>query len=77
MYVQIRPGDLVVCRQRWHVKAHVLGIVLGCGFIDSRALVLWMASDASISFEQHIYESLLRIDESNIDDVKKRCALGG
>jgi hypothetical protein len=69
-YVDLTPGSLVVRKQRWHVDANLMGIVIGQE--NDSWLVLWTTGDRRSEFKWHVGDALLVIDPLNVPQVAVR-----
>lgn len=66
----LKPGDLVVRKQRWSIDASLIGIVIGEE--NGSWLVLWTLSDKRNEFKWHLGDALLVIDALNVPEVSER-----
>lgn len=71
MALPLKPGELVVRKQRWHVDAALMGLVIGKGH-DDNWLVLWTTEDKRTEFKWHLGDALLVIDLNNVIGVAER-----
>lgn len=69
----ILPGELVVRKQRWHVDANLLGIVIGKE--NDSWLVLWTTGDRQSKFQWHLPEALLVVDTIDLAGIAGRGTL--
>lgn len=61
-------------RVRWHVSAHLLGIVLSKDEQPAfRCLVVWTTGDNGIRIAWHVEDALMRVDEESVSTVRERC----
>jgi len=70
----LKPGELVVRKQRWHVDANLMGIVIGKD--DDSWLVLWTLEDCRTEFKWHLGDALQVIDLVNAPTVAERGSIG-
>jgi hypothetical protein len=74
----VRPGELVVKRERWMPGSDLTGIVVGCDdltFFDVVWLVMWTLTDRRISLKWHLASSLEVVNAHNVADVSRRRSL--
>jgi len=69
----IKPGELVVRKQRWHVDANLMGIVIGQE--NDSWLVLWTTGDRRSEFKWHLGDALLVVDFGNVPGIAGRRTL--
>jgi hypothetical protein len=74
----VRPGELVVKRERWQFGSDLTGIVVGCDdltFANTVWLVMWTLADRRIDLKWHLALSLEVVDAHNVADVSRRRSL--
>lgn len=72
----LTPGVLVVRRNRWHVNAGNVGIVISKDEDESllKWCVMWTVSDQQVIFTWHFSDALTVVRIDNLDELMNRCA---